>query len=149
MRFRHQRRTPIDTARVDTPRIETAADVEPGKPGRSPHLAPLALAALMAAVAFGVVACAGDPPEVPDGDPGLVLGRQIYKDRCATCHGASGEGGTGNRLNNGRVIAAHPDADSQIELIRNGRGRMPSFSSFSDEELDAVVRYTREIINEQ
>ena len=86
---------------------------------------------------------------MPDGDPELLLGREIYQARCVTCHGANGEGGTGVRLNQGRVVVAYPDPADQAEIIRAGRNRMPSFSSLSAAEIDAVVRYTREIINEQ
>lgn len=98
-----------------------------------------------------VGACAGSPPEVPagpDGEPDPVLeqGRDVYGDRCANCHGASGGGGTGSPLTG--VAERYPDAEEQAAVIREGRdGGMPSFrGTLSDAEIDAVVRYTREVL---
>ncbi|NDH11609.1 MAG: cytochrome c [Actinobacteria bacterium] len=68
--------------------------------------------------------------------------------RCANCHGAGGGGGTGPKLSDGQVIIAYPDPADQRLLIANGRNAMPSFSgSLSSAELDAVVRYTREVLS--
>ena len=98
-------------------------------------------------------ACAGESPEVPlgpDGTPDAVLtmGRDVYSRRCANCHGAGGGGGTGPELSDGQVIIAYPDPADQRLLIANGRNAMPSFSgSLSGAELDAVVRYTREVLS--
>jgi len=80
-------------------------------------------------------------------DAELVVGREVYESRCANCHGASGGGGTGPRLADGAVIDNYPDPADQLEIIAEGRGQMPSFSSSLDaDELDAVVRYTREVL---
>lgn len=52
-------------------------------------------------------------------------------------------------MNGGRLERAHPDPAAQRDIVANGRGTMPAFSGrLSAEELDAVVRYTREIIND-
>ncbi|MEM8705925.1 MAG: cytochrome c [Actinomycetota bacterium] len=105
-------------------------------------------------VALTVGACAGESPEVPlgpDGTPDaeLSLGRDVYSRRCANCHGADGGGGTGPKLGEGAVIEAYPDPADQRELIANGRNAMPSFSgSLSSAQLDAVVRYTREVLSQ-
>lgn len=107
---------------------------------------------LIAVLVLG--ACAGESPEVPLGadgqpDPELALGRDVYSRRCANCHGASGGGGTGPQLNEGQVIEDYPDPADQRELIANGRNGMPSFSgSLSSAELDAVVRYTRDVLSQ-
>lgn len=128
----------------------TRASLKQGSSKRSSLKQGLGAVGVIAAFAFGgAAACAGDPPEVGDDDPALVLGRDIYANRCVTCHGASGGGGTGVAINGGRLLEAYPDAEDQKAVIAAGRGRMPSFSSLSDEELDAVVRYTREIIDSQ
>ena len=113
---------------------------------RRPFLAVL----LTVVVAAG--ACAGEAPEVPlgpDGTPDeeLVLGRDVYSRRCANCHGAGGGGGTGPKLADGAVVEQYPDAADQRTIIADGRNAMPAFSgSLSTSELDAVVRYTREVL---
>lgn len=103
--------------------------------------------------AFGLLtACAADAPAVPAGpdgepDPVLVSGRDIYSGRCATCHGGSGGGDRGPKLADGRVVESLPDAAEQFTVVHDGRGQMPGFGdSLSDEEIDAVVRYTREVL---
>jgi len=99
------------------------------------------------------VACAGDVPEVPVGPGGtldaeLVLGRDIYERRCANCHGADGGGGTGPKLADGRVVEQYPDPADQRALILDGRNAMPSFDGrLTSGEIDAVVRYTREVLD--
>ena len=88
-------------------------------------------------------------PLGPDGSPDqeLVLGRDVYKRRCANCHGAAGGGGTGPQLSDGAVAEQYPDPVDQRAIIADGRNAMPSFSgSLSTTELDAVVRYTREVL---
>ncbi len=98
--------------------------------------------------------CAGESPEVPlgpDGQPDaeLSLGRDVYSRRCANCHGAGGGGGTGPKLSDGQVIADYPDPADQRLIIAQGRNAMPAFSgSLSSDELDAVVRYTREVLSQ-
>ena len=105
-------------------------------------------------VATVLCACAGTPPEVPLGpggevDPELLIGRDVYSRRCANCHGAGGGGGSGPKLSDGAVIEAYPDPTDQRALIANGRNGMPAFAgSLSTAELDAVVRYTREVLSQ-
>ena len=99
-------------------------------------------------------ACASASPEVPlgpDGQPDseLSMGREVYSQRCANCHGAGGGGGTGPKLADGKVIEQYPDPAEQRRLIAQGRNAMPAFSgSLSSAELDAVVRYTREVLSQ-
>ncbi len=88
-----------------------------------------------------------DVPEVPAGDTELSLGRDVWSGQCVACHGSDGAGGRGDRLNRGLVLDRYPDPATQLELIRNGVRAMPAFGGrLSDEELAAVVRYTREVI---
>lgn len=96
---------------------------------------------------FAATACA-QAPELPEGaDADLVEGRDVWQARCATCHGPDGGGGTGPRLNEGRVLDRYPDPADQATIIENGKGNMPSFSSvLTEEQIDAVIRYTREIL---
>jgi mono/diheme cytochrome c family protein len=101
-------------------------------------------AVLLAGCATGTAPFA---PTGPDGqpDPALELGRGIYAQQCARCHGADGRGGAGPRLA-GRMESAFPDPAEQAEVVREGRRGMPAFPRLSDDELDAVVRYTREVL---
>ncbi|HEV8297845.1 MAG TPA: cytochrome c [Acidimicrobiales bacterium] len=106
----------------------------------------------LAVLVSSVVACAasGDSP-APSGDqatdPVLTLGRAVYQDHCARCHGKSGGGGAGPKLANGTVARDFPNPDDQAALIRTGRGAMPSWGgTLSDDEITAVVRYTREVL---
>ena len=97
--------------------------------------------------------CAGDPPEVPLGpdgqpDPVLAQGRAVYAEHCASCHGRSGGGGLGPRLNDGAAVAAYPDIDDQVEVVADGKGTMPSFAGrLTDRQIGAVTRYTREVLS--
>jgi mono/diheme cytochrome c family protein len=109
--------------------------------------------AVVAVVVVLAGACADDPPEVPAGPDGrpdaeLTLGRDVWGAKCDNCHGADGGGGTGPKLDDGRVVERYPDPEDQAQVIRNGRNGMPSFAGqLSDAEIDAVVRYTREVLN--
>ena len=110
---------------------------------------------LAAVLAVGLVAssCAGAPPEVPLGsdglpDPVLSVGREIYGNRCSSCHGNSGGGGRGPKLSDGAVIEAYPEVLDQIERVTDGKGQMPSFlGQLSQAQIEAVVRYTREVLS--
>lgn len=106
---------------------------------------------LLAAGLAGVACSSADLPEVPldaDGvaDPVLARGREIYGDRCANCHGRSGGGGRGPKLAGGAVMEKYPDLGAQIEIVADGATGMPSFDEvLTATEIDAVVRYTREV----
>lgn len=95
--------------------------------------------------------CAAEVPEVPLGpdgtpDPVLVQGREVFSSRCRTCHGSSGGGGTGPRLA-GTVTETYPDPADQIAVVTNGRNGMPTFGgTLTDAEIEAVVRFTREVL---
>jgi len=101
-----------------------------------------------AAVALALSACGGVAPEVAEGsDQALFDGRSVWTGQCASCHGASGGGGRGPQLSEGRVLGRFPEAADQEALILNGRGGMPSFAGrLSDEQITAVTRYTREVL---
>ncbi len=93
----------------------------------------------------------GAAPAVPgiDGaaEPELALGRDVWAGRCASCHDPDGSGGRGPRLNDGRVLERFPDPADQVELIHQGRNGMPAFDDVLDDaEIEAVVRYTREVL---
>ena len=86
-------------------------------------------------------------PAAPVDDAQLVLGEQIWTGSCIACHGRQGQGGRGGRLNEGRVLLRYADPADQIDLINNGKGAMPAFSSkLSQEQIEAVVAYTRQVL---
>lgn len=93
------------------------------------------------------VGCATGGPATPS-DPVLAQGQQIYTARCASCHGVAGGGGIGPALA-GRMTERFPDVADQVALLVNGV-QGTSMRAFGDvlsaEEIDAVVRYTRETL---
>jgi mono/diheme cytochrome c family protein len=71
----------------------------------------------------------------------------VYEDQCARCHDADGSGGAGPALNDGAVAEEFPEPAGQRAVIAEGVGGMPAFGDrLSDAEIDAVVRYTREVL---
>lgn len=98
-----------------------------------------------AALAVASTACSSSGPATPD-DPTLARGQEVFNARCASCHGADGGGGFGKKLA-GEVEENFPNIDDQIAVVTNGREgtNMPAFGDqLSDEDIEAVVRYTRE-----
>lgn len=127
-----------------SPSIRTGTPATRSAPRSGPRLVG-ALAALVAVLALA--GCVGEPPEVTVDDPELVAGRAVYGAHCASCHGSDGGGGLGTRLSEGATVAAFPDLEEQIAMVADGRGQMPAFvGRLTDEELRAVVRYTREVL---
>jgi mono/diheme cytochrome c family protein len=109
--------------------------------------------ALVVGLTLLVGACAGESaPEVPEGadgtaDPVLVEGREIWQANCTRCHGGAGGGGAGPSLKGPWTPDRSPDLDTMLATVREGRGAMPRFgSSLSDEEIESVVRYVREVL---
>lgn len=84
----------------------------------------------------------------------LILGAAVYSQVCSSCHQPGGAGLPGQFP----PLVSNPnvdDTDYLVDTIINGRrgrievlgdvydGVMPSFSTLSDEELDAVVAYVQ------
>ena len=95
------------------------------------------------------VGCGGSGVVLPDdADEELFQGLAVYQQRCAQCHGASGGGGIGANIQD--VESRLTDAE-QRDVVVNGRrgptGQMPAFGTvLSDSDIDAVVRFTRDIL---
>lgn len=111
------------------------------------------LAAGFVVLGSTLAACAADsPPEIPlraDGtpDPVLVQGAALFQAQCSRCHGPTGAGGLGPRLADGGAKEKFASIADQIEFVRNGKKAMPAFGlTLDDSELEAVVRYTREVL---
>ena len=98
---------------------------------------------------FMVIACANtESPAAPADDPVLVAGQGIWSASCASCHGSDGGGGVGPAINGGAVLERFEDPAEEAKLIAEGRGNMPAYAGkYGAEEIDAVVSYTREVLN--
>lgn len=121
-----------------------AAQVASPSPRRRRRMIGLAVAATVALPLF-LAACGSSSTPTPS-DPFLAQGQQVFKARCASCHGADGGGGIAPALA-GRMVERFPDPADQVALVAGG---VPgtSMRAFEDvlsaEEIEAVVRYTRE-----
>ena len=86
------------------------------------------------------------PSGAQAGGAQLLQGWRVYATYCARCHGLKGEGGIGPRLA-GRVESRYPNVEDQMQVVRDGRAAMPAWSgTLSDDQIDAVVRYEREVL---
>jgi glucose dehydrogenase len=74
-------------------------------------------------------------PSTPTAD----LGRQTYVSECSACHGdnLAGESGFPSLLD----IAARRTPQQITDVVREGAGRMPGFSSLPPQTREAVVEY--------
>jgi len=100
-------------------------------------------------VAVGACSTPPDVPLGPDGRPDRVLaeGRDIYGDRCSSCHGTSGGGGRGPNIQGERVVEKYPGVGDQMSVVLEGRNQMPAFGdALTADQIEAVVRYTREVL---
>ena len=89
----------------------------------------------------------------PDGAPGTSQttegeagdqGATVYRQRCAACHGGSGEGATGPSMVD---VDDRLTRDEHITVVREGRGSMPAWDrTLTEEEIEAVVDYEREVL---
>ncbi len=89
----------------------------------------------------------GDGPPIPDVDPDrgdVARGGELYRLNCAACHVASGAGAP---IGGGRIapslIEASPTEVGEAIIV--GPGSMPIFTSFSDEDIDDVAAYVRDL----
>ena len=76
-------------------------------------------------------------------------GTNVYKAKCATCHGQDGSGNTpvGKSLQVADLRSAEIQKKSDAELaqsVSEGKGNMPAFkTSITDDEIHAVLGYVR------
>lgn len=70
------------------------------------------------------------------------LGKETFDGVCAKCHGLSGEGGYGPKLDGNSLVT---DPEALEKLLRNGRRKMaPVGQDWTDEQLSAVSTYLQE-----
>ncbi|MBR0859201.1 c-type cytochrome [Bradyrhizobium liaoningense] len=88
---------------------------------------------------------------LPPGKGTVGLGREVFDQQCAACHGAKGEGGVGDKLVGGQGTLATskpvktvgsywPYATTLFDYIRRAMPH-PSPQSLSNEEVYAVTAY--------
>lgn len=89
--------------------------------------------------------------DLPPGRGTVSLGREVFDQQCAACHGSKGEGGVGDRLVGGQGTLATskpvktvgsywPYATTLFDYIRRAMP-FPSPQSLSNEEVYAVTAY--------
>ncbi|HYP63798.1 MAG TPA: cytochrome c [Acidocella sp.] len=92
-------------------------------------------------------AASTDPATGPQGNP---LGKQVFEEACASCHGWSGQGTIGpGALFTGNRAVNDPSGVNVAMMILHGTGApdgggafMPSFAAaYSDDEIAAVANY--------
>ncbi|MBZ5649904.1 MAG: cytochrome c [Acidobacteriia bacterium] len=85
----------------------------------------------------------------PAAGQGNAAGADVYKAKCATCHGQDGSGNTpvGKSLQVADLRSAAVQSKSDAELIQSvteGKGNMPGFKgNITDDEIHAVVTFIR------
>ena len=85
--------------------------------------------------ALGVAACAPDPSDASTGS-------EVYQASCASCHGASGGGGSGPALDDGVLVEKYTDAEL-ADVVRNGVLTMAPVPGLTDAQIDLVVAFLR------
>ncbi len=77
---------------------------------------------------------------VPASEQGLSAdGQQIYSANCAKCHGDDGKLGITGAAD---LSVSAMNANTKLEIVKNGKGTMPAFAGqLTDEQLGAVVGY--------
>jgi cytochrome c6 len=94
------------------------------------------LIVLAVTVAFSTLSAAESAPD-------------IYKTKCAICHGATGAGDTamGKNLKIRDLSSADVQKQSDADLaniIKNGKGKMPKYEgTLTDQQINDLVKYIR------
>ncbi|WP_457637365.1 c-type cytochrome [Oceanithermus sp.] len=74
------------------------------------------------------------------GSEDVALGKKVYSEQCAGCHGANGEGGYGPALA-GNPLLDNPEEFNKV--THEGRGNMPPYPQISDKELAAIRAFLK------
>ena len=76
-------------------------------------------------------------------------GADIFKAKCAMCHGADGSASTGMGKTMGLKPLSSPEVQNMSDadltaLITNGKGKMPAYKGkLSDADIASVVKYVK------
>lgn len=103
----------------------------------------ISIALAFSIVFASLVGCSGSSARVSTIE-GLTAdttsGATLYTSNCATCHGATGSGGS---VNKNIVSVATSNTSSAIDQILNGGDGMASFSNLSDQQIADIVGYVK------
>lgn len=75
----------------------------------------------------------------------MTEGEQVYQLNCQRCHHPQGQGYRHlfPNLAHNQIVTRH-DLTPMVQVVKNGRGAMPSFDgALTDEEIAAVLTYVR------
>ncbi len=98
---------------------------------------------------FALVVAAGIPTSSRAAD--AKEGENLYKTKCAACHGADGSGNTavGKKMNirDFRSPEVQKQSDDQLfEIIAKGKNKMPAYEkSLQEAQIKELVAYIREM----
>lgn len=74
-------------------------------------------------------------------------GREVFIQKCMGCHGEAGEGKLPGQPNFKEGQAFFKSESALTDIIRDGKGVMPSFNGLlSDEDIRNVVAYIRNFL---
>jgi len=74
----------------------------------------------------------------------VFKGREIFMRECMACHGSAGEGNMPGLPNFKEGKTLFKNDNELMEIIRDGRGIMPSFNGLiTDEDIRDVTAYLR------
>jgi mono/diheme cytochrome c family protein len=122
-------------------------------------------AAVLGLLPIWAIVYAGTLSEADTGAPSqLELGGQLFAEKCAGCHGATGGGAVGPALAGGAVLETFPERADHLRWVWGGsngwpdstygaqnkpkQSGMPAFGeTLTPAELLAVVRYERETLS--
>ncbi len=80
----------------------------------------------------------------PNQAVGQVSGQLVFQANCATCHGVSGQGGSGPTLTGSSRAA---NVANVRDAVTFGRGLMPGFMvQLSEVELESVITYVTQVL---
>jgi mono/diheme cytochrome c family protein len=107
---------------------------------------------VLSACSSGSASSGSESAPAPTGaaaqDARVVQGRSVYTANCSRCHGTDGGGGVGPSFHGGVLLRKFATVDDQIAFVSRGKGVMPAFGQqLSRAEIDAVVRYEREVLS--
>lgn len=109
------------------------------------RLRALVVTAALAAPLSLAAGCGKSDPVQPLTSDQIEVGRAVYANHCAVCHGQNGEGGAGFKLTGGATAKKYPNPKTTTQIVTKGRGAMPGWEGkLSKPEIQAVVRYVRE-----
>ncbi len=74
----------------------------------------------------------------------MQAGEAVFRQNCAVCHGADGQGGVGPSFQGSALMTDSARLEENMNTVLNGRAAMPSFKAqLSPRDIAAVISYQR------